>query len=128
MHDVNILDILEIEAGSVYLIGRGHFDFDRLNNIHKNNAYFITLAKSNMEFRRIYSHQSDIINGIHSDQTIALTLKKSRKEYPEKLRHIHFYDAEHQNHLYFLTNNFNFTSGTNAKMYKCRRQVELFFK
>jgi IS4 transposase len=128
MHDVNILDILEIEAGSVYLVDRGYIDFDRLYTIHKNNATFITLAKSNMKFRRVYSQQSDISNGIHSDQTIVLTVTKSRKEYPEKLRRIHFYDAEHQNHLYFLTNNFNFTSGTIAKLYKCRWQVELFFK
>lgn len=128
MHDVNVLDILEIEAGSVYLVDRGYIDFDRLYTIHKNNATFISLAKSNMKFRRIYSQQSDISNGIHSDQTIVLTVPKSRKEYPEKLRRIHFYDAEHQNHLYFLTNNFSFTSGTIAKLYKCRWQVELFFK
>lgn len=128
MHDVNVLDILEIEAGSIYLVDRGYIDFDRLYNINKCNAFFITLAKSNMKFRRIYSHQSDISNGIHSDQTIALTVPKSRKEYPEKLRRIHFYDSEHQNHLYFLTNNFNFTAGTIAKLYKCRWQVELFFK
>ncbi|MBN1291374.1 MAG: IS4 family transposase [Candidatus Latescibacteria bacterium] len=128
MHDVNILDILEIEAGSIYLVDRGYIDFDRLYNINKSNAFFISLAKSNMKFRRIYSHQSDISNGIHSDQSIALTVQKSRKEYPEKLRRIHFYDVEHKNHLYFLTNNFNFTSGTIAKLYKCRWQVELFFK
>jgi IS4 transposase len=128
MHDVNVLDILEIEAGSIYLVDRGYIDFDRLYNIHKNNAFFITLSKSNMKFRRIYSHQSDISSGIHSNQTIALTVPKSRKEYPEKLRRIHFYDSEHQNHLYFLTNNFNFTAGTITKLYKCRWQVELFFK
>jgi IS4 transposase len=128
MHDVNVLDILEIEAGSIYLVDRGYIDFDRLYNIHKNNAFFITLSKSNMKFRRIYSHQSDISSGIHSNQTIALTVPKSRKEYPEKLRRIHFYDSEHQKHLYFLTNNFNFTAGTITKLYKCRWQVELFFK
>lgn len=128
MHDVNVLDILEIEAGSIYLVDRGYIDFDRLYNINKSNAFFITLAKSNMNFRRITSHQSDISNGIHSDQTITLTILKSRKEYPEKLRRIHFYDADHQNHLYFLTNNFKFTAGTIAKLYKCRWQVELFFK
>ena len=128
MHDVNILDILEIEPGAIYLIDRGYIDFSRLYNIDVNNAFFITLAKSNMKFRRIYSHQSDISNGIHSDQTIMLTNPKSRIEYPEKLRRIHFYDADHLNHLYFLTNNFTYASGTIAKLYKCRWQIELFFK
>jgi IS4 transposase len=128
MHDVNILDILEIEAGAIYLVDRGYIDFGRLYNINIRNAFFITLAKSNMKFRRIYSHQSDIVNGIHSDQTIMLTNPTSRIEYPEKLRRIHFYDAEHSNHLYFLTNNFAYSSGTIAKLYKCRWQIELFFK
>jgi len=128
MHDVNILDILEIEAGAIYLIDRGYIDFSRLYNINIRNAFFITLAKSNMKFRRVYSHQSDITNGIHSDQTIMLTNPTSRIEYPEKLRRIHFYDVEHSNHLYFLTNNFVYRSGTIAKLYKCRWQIELFFK
>lgn len=128
MHDVNILDILEIEAGAIYLVDRGYIDFGRLYNINIRNASFITLSKSNMKFRRVYSHQSDIANGIHSDQTIMLTNPTSRIEYPEKLRRIHFYDAEHLNHLYFLTNNFAYPSGTIAKLYKCRWQIELFFK
>jgi len=128
MHDVNILDILEIEAGAIYLIDRGYIDFSRLYNINIRNAFFITLAKSNMKFRRVYSHQSDITNGIHSDQTIMLTNPTSHIEYPEKLRRIHFYDVEHSNHLYFLTNNFVYRSGTIAKLYKCRWQIELFFK
>jgi len=128
MHDVNILDILEIEAGAIYLVDRGYIDFGRLYIINISNAFFITLAKSNMKFRRVYSHQSDIANGIHSDQTIMLTNPTSRIEYPEKLRRIHFYDVEHSNHLYFLTNNFTYPAGTIAKLYKCRWQVELFFK
>lgn len=128
MHDVNILDMLEIETGAIYLVDRGYIDFERLYNIQKNNAYFVTLAKSNMKFRRIYSHQSDISSGIHSDQTIMLTGQKSRIEYPEKLRRVHFYDAEHRKHLYFLTNNFSYSSGIIAKLYKQRWQIELFFK
>ena len=128
MHDVNILDILEPELGAIYLIDRGYIDFSRLNDITNNNAFFITLAKSNMQFRRVYSHQSDFHNGIHSDQTIMLTGVKSRIEYPVQLRRIHYYDVEHLNHLYFLTNNFVYPSTSIAKLYKCRWQIELFFK
>ena len=127
MHDVNILDILEPDPGAIYLIDRGYIDFSRLYNITTNNAFFITLAKSNMQFRRVYSHQPDFTKGIHLDQTIALTGVKSRIEYPVKLRRVHFYDVEHLN-LYFLTNNFVYPSTTIAKLYKCRWQIELFFK
>jgi Domain of unknown function (DUF4372)/Transposase DDE domain len=128
MHDVNILDILEPEAGAIYLLDRGYIDFERLYNIAISKASFVTLAKVNMQFRRLYSQPSDIANGILSDQTIKLTGVKSHLEYPDQLRRIHFYDSEHLNHLYFITNNFDFPSTTIAKLYKCRWQIELFFK
>jgi len=128
MHDVNILDILEPEPGAVYLFDRGYIDFTRLRNISMSNATFVTLSKSNMQFRRLYSHPVDFSKGFHSDQTIILTGVNTRDAYPDKLRRVHFYDADHQNHLYFLTNNFTYPSETIAKLYKCRWQVETFFK
>ncbi len=91
MHDVNILDVLEPEPGAIYLIDRGYIDFERLHKIALGNAFFVTLAKSNMQYRRIYSHQSDIFNGVHSDQTIKLTGVQSKKDYPEKLRRVHYH-------------------------------------
>ena len=128
MHDVNILDTLIPEPGAVYLIDRGYIDFKRLYAFDSAKAFFITLAKSNMKFRRLYSNEPDILNGVHSDQTIMLTGVKSLEAYPEKLRRVHYYDTEHQKHLYFLTNNFTYSALTIAALYKCRWQVELFFK
>lgn len=128
MHDVNILDILEPEIGAIYLLDRGYIDFERLYNISISKASFVTLAKVNMQFRRLYSQPSDIANGILSDQTIKLTGTKTHLEYPDQLRRIHFYDSVHLNHLYFITNNFDYPSTTIAKLYKCRWQIELFFK
>ena len=128
MHDVNILDALEPEPGAIYLMDRGYIDFERLHNIAINNAFFITLSKSNMQFRRLYSHPQDILQGVLSDQTILLTGIRSSADYPDKLRRVHYYDKEHQNHLYFLTNNFVYPPLTIANLYKCRWQIELFFK
>jgi IS4 transposase len=128
MHDVNILDILEPEPGAIYLMDRGYIDFERLHDIAANNAFFVTLSKSNMQFRRLYSHSHDILHGVHSDQTILLTGLRSSTDYPDKLRRVHYYDEKHQNHLYFLTNNFFYPSLTIASLYKCRWQIELFFK
>ena len=86
------------------------------------------MAKANMQYRRLYSHAANLHNGIHSDQTVVLTGVKTQDAYPDKLRRIHFYDAVHLNHLYFLTNNFVYPSETIANLYKCRWQIELFFK
>ena len=128
MHDVNILDILEPEPGAIYLMDRGYIDFERLHNIAVSNAFFTTLSKSNMQFRRLYSHPQDILHGVLSDQTILLTGIRSSTDYPDKLRRVHYYDKEHQNHFHFLTNNFFYPPLTIANLYKCRWQIELFFK
>jgi hypothetical protein len=128
MHDVNILDILIPEPGAIYLFDRAYIDFSRLFSLHTDKAYFITLAKSNIQFRRLYSRDSDISHGTLSDQTILLTGIHSQSDYPDKLRRVHYYDVEHENHLYFLTNNFLYPAISIAKLYKKRWEIELFFK
>jgi len=128
VHDVNVLDILTLEPGAIYLIDRGYIDFSRLYKLTQNHSFFVTLTKSNMQYRRISSTPVDKSTGLRSDQTIVLTGRKPSKEYPEKLRRIHYYDVDQDLRLVFLTNNFILPALTIAKLYKCRWQVELFFK
>jgi hypothetical protein len=128
VHDVNVLDILSPEAGAFYLVDRGYTDFSRLHTISSACAFFVTRSKVNLQFRRIYSNPSDAVNGVISDQIIVLTGVTTNKDYPDKIRRIHFYDVEHQKHLYFLTNNFTLSAKIIAQLYKCRWKVELFFK
>jgi len=128
VHDVNILDRIVFEAGAFYIIDRGYLDFSRLYTIHFSSAFFITRAKSNFKFKRLYSHPVDKSTGLRSDQTIVLKGFYARKDYPEKLRRIHYYDAEQDRHLIFVTNNFSLPALTIAQLYKCRWQIELFFK
>jgi len=91
-------------------------------------AFFVIRAKSNFDFHRIYSHPVDRTTGLICDQTIMLAGSKSCKDYPDKLRRIKYYDEETDKTLVFLTNNFTLQALTIAKLYKCRWQVELFFK
>jgi hypothetical protein len=128
VHDVNILDILPIEQGACYIIDRGYVDFQRLHSIHKNGGFFITRAKSNMQWTRLYSSPVDRTNGLRCDQMIRLTGYKAQKDYPDHLRRVKFYDAETKNTYVFLTNNFILTAQQIADLYKQRWQIELFFK
>lgn len=128
MHEVNVLDILIPEAGSFYIMDRGFTDFARWFVLHQAQAYFVIRGKSNLQFRRIYSRSVDKSTGLRCDQTIALTSAKASKNYPHHLRRITFYDAEHDKQLVFLTNNFDLPALTIAQLYRCRWQVELFFK
>ena len=126
--DVNVLDVLELEAGAIYVMDRGYLDFTRLYQMHGAQAFFVTRAKSNTQLRRVYSAKVDRDTGIICDQTITLTGTISRKDYPAHLRRIRFKDPETGNTLVFLTNNFVLPAVTLCALYKARWQVELFFK
>jgi hypothetical protein len=128
IHEVNVLDMLIPEAGSFYIMDRGFTDFARWYVLHQAQAFFVIRGKSNLLFRRLDSRPVDTSTGLRCDQTIALTAAKASKDYPQHLRRIKFYDAEHDRHLVFLTNNFDLPALTIAQLYRCRWQVELFFK
>lgn len=128
MGDVNVLDVLALEAGAIYIMDRGYLDFSRLYMMHQAQAFFVTRAKSNTRVRRVYSAATDRSVGIICDQTVALTGTTSRKDYPEHLRRIRFKDSQTGKTLVFLTNNFVLPAATICALYKTRWQVELFFK
>jgi len=128
LHDVNILDILIPEPGSFYIMDRGYLDFERLYVLTQLLAFFVTRAKKNNKFRRIYSHPVDRTDGLRCDQTIMLVTPKSLAGYPEKLRRVKYFDADRKKQFVFLTNNFVLPALTIATLYKCRWQIELFFK
>ena len=126
--DVNVLDVLVLEAGAIYIMDRGYLDFSRLYMMHQAQAFFVTRAKSTTRMRRVYSAAVDRSTGIICDQTVVLTVAKSCKDYPEHLRRIRFKDPETGKTRVFLTNNFVLSAATICARYKARWQVELFFK
>ena len=128
LHDVNVLDVLVPEAGSIYIMDRGYLDFERLHTMHQASAFFVTRAKSNLNARRVYSAITDRDTGIICDQTIALNGYKAHRDYPTHLWRIRFKDPETGKTLVFLTNNFALSAATICALYKARWQVELFFK
>jgi hypothetical protein len=128
LHDVNVLDQMIFEAGSFYVMDRGHVDFDRLYMLHQAQAFFVIRAKSNLQYRRVYSRAVDKGTGLRCDQTILLTGAKTSQDYPVLLPRVKFYDVEHGRLLVFLTNNFDLPALSIAQLYRCRWQVELFFK
>jgi hypothetical protein len=128
LHDVNVLDVLPVEPGSFYVMDRGYLDFSRLFSLSQAAAFFVIRAKKNFRFRRVYSHQVDRETGLVCDQTIMLTGLETSKRYPEKLRRVKYYDKKTDRTFVFLTNNFTLPPITIAELYRCRWQVELFFK
>ncbi len=128
MHDVNVLDLLVPEPGAFYIMDRGYIDFERLHRLHDAGSFFVTRAKSNLKAVRRYSHPVDRSTGLICDQTIVLTGFYSRQDFDTPLRRIKFKDPETGKRLVFLTNNFALPASSICALYKCRWQVELFFK
>ncbi len=128
VHDVNVLDAIHFEADSYYILDRGYVDYQRLYKIHTSGAFFVTRAKDNMNYRRVYSNQKDVDKGIIYDQSILLNNHYSSKDYPEKMRRIKFKDELTGKVLIFLTNNFQLPANDIAQLYKHRWKIELFFK
>lgn len=128
VHDVNILDILIPEPGSIYLMDRGYLDFKRLYAMDRERAFFVTRLKTNTQFERVYSQPVEKSTGLRCDQTIQLANADSAKDYPGHLRRVGYYDREKKRRFDYLTNNFTVPALTVADLFRCRWQVELFFK
>ena len=128
VHDVRALDDINIEAGAIYIMDRGYLDFKRLHAMHQSLGFFVTRAKSNFDFKRLYSQPVDKSTGVQCDQVILLNGFYARKNYPDKLRRVRYFDADNNKTLVFITNNFTLPAVTIADLYRCRWKVELFFK
>ena len=128
VHEVNVLDVIHFEHNSYYIMDRGYVDYKRLYKINTSKAFFVTRAKDNMNYRRVYSHPKDIAGGVLYDQSIMLNNYYALKEYPIKMRRIKFKDAQTGKILIFLTNNFDLKATQIAQLYKHRWKIELFFK
>jgi hypothetical protein len=127
LHDVNVLDVLIAEPGSFYVMDRAYLDFERLYRLHQAASFFVTRPRSNFKFKRVYSRPIDRSTGLLCDQEVQLIVFYSRQGYPERLRRIRYRDAQGRR-LVFLTNHMTLEPLTICELYRCRWQVELFFK
>jgi IS4 transposase len=122
------LDEVVPEPGAFYVLDRGYLDFQRLYNFVLAGAYFVTRAKAGVRFSRLESRPVDKSTGVRSDHIVHLVMPRSVEHYPNRLRRVSYKDPESGKVLVFLTNNFDLPALTIAQLYKCRWQVELFFK
>jgi len=128
VHDVNILDLIPYETGGFYIVDKGYIDFKRLYKLHLKGSFFVTRAKDNMRFKRMYSRAVDKTTGVLYDQIGKLEAYYSKKDYPEKFRRIKYYDQNRDRSFIFITNNMELKAEEIAMLYKKRWEVELFFK
>lgn len=126
--ELKVLDQLIIEPEAIYVIDRGYIDFARLYRMHQSHAFFVTRARANFSFKRMYSAPVDKAQGILYDQTGVVKGYRARKHFPDKLRRVKYVDSKTRKQLIFFTNNMTLSAKTIADLYRSRWQVELFFK
>ena len=127
-HDVNVLDVLAFEVDAFYIMDKGYLDWGRLFRMVEPKAHFVTRAKDNLAFVRVYSHPVDRATGLVCDQTIRLKNHYASKDYPRHLRRIKYHDKELDKTFVLLTNHFEAKAIEIALLYKYRWRIELFFK
>lgn len=127
-HEVRIMDRLIWEPGAIYLMDRAYLDFARLYDIHQSGAFFVTRARKRFDYHRLFSMPANRNKGVRCDQLVTLANPVPRRGYPERLRRISYFDVASQKRLVFITNNFRLSAHTVAELYRCRWQVELFFR
>jgi hypothetical protein len=128
VHDINVLDMLVPEAGAFYVMDRAYVGFARLHRLHRAGSFFVTRARANGQYRRLYSLPVDRSTGLICDQHVELIITHSQRRYPERLRRIRFKDPDTGRTLVFLTNHFELPALSICALYKSRWQIELFFK
>jgi hypothetical protein len=128
LHELNILDQLLPEPGAFYIMDRAFVHFEALHRFHEAGAFFVLRARSNLNFERRYSAPVDRSTGLICDQTVLLNVYYSKHGYPEPLRRIKIRAADTGKSVVLLTNNFTLPALTIGELYRCRWQVELFFK
>jgi len=128
-HDSNVLDVLIPISDDIYIMDKAYIDFKALYHLHEQGAFFISRAKSTMDYSVTeINYNIDEKTGLRSDKTIELNGYKSKQLYPEPLRLVEFYDNENDVILTFLSNNFDVTALEIANLYRNRWQIEVFFK
>jgi hypothetical protein len=126
--DLTLLDRIVFEPGSFYIMDRGYVDFERLYALHSAQGFFVIRAKSNLQYRCLDSRPVDKSSGLRCDQRIVLCGRFTAREFPTALRRVKFYDAVNDKLLVFITNHFDLPAAAITSLYRCRWQIELFFK
>ncbi len=105
-------------------------DFEHLADLSLREVFWVTRAKDNMPFKVIQRYQRGAAGKILRDDLIRLQTPASRQAYPERLRRVvALVEVDGQEvAMVFLTNNLEWSAASIVGLYRCRWQIEVFFK
>ncbi len=119
-----------IRAGEIVLFDKAYVDFDHLRDLDARGVFWVTRAKDNLQFKVVQRRIKKPEGKILRDDEIRLTVPQSQTDYPQRLRRVvALVEVDGvERAMVFLTNHFAWAASTVAELYRCRWQIEVFFK
>lgn len=117
-----------IKSGEIALFDKGYVDFEHLRDLHQRGVHWVTRAKENMAYAVVQAMPASGNDKILRDEIV--TLSHSGKPAPELMRRVvALVEVDGQEReLTFLTNHLQWSPRSVADLYRCRWQIEVFFK
>jgi IS4 transposase len=122
------LDEIPIEAGSYYVMDRGYLDLRRLQRFTRESAFFVIRERPDLSYYVAESRPVDRSTTLRCDQTIRFNGEDSRRSWPDRMRRVGIYDAEHARRMAFWTNQWTLPATIISELYRQRWQIEIFFR
>ncbi len=119
-----------IRAGEIVIFDRAYVDFVHLWALLVRGVFWVTRTKENVQLRVVKKRLRRPQGRILRDDEVVLVTERSRGHYPQRLRRVTALveiDGK-ETVMEFLTNNLDWSPATVADLYRCRWQIEVFFK
>jgi hypothetical protein len=119
-----------VQAGEIVIFDRAYVDFIHLSVLHEEGVQWVTRSKESLCFKRIRKLPKSTDKRILSDELVKLKHQHSRAKYAAPMRRVRaLVEVDGQEReMEFLTNNLSWSPSSVAELYRCRWQIEVFFK
>ncbi len=119
-----------LQAGEIVIFDKAYLDLRHLFALFQRGVSWVTRAKEGMQFRVVRRYQRGRLGNILRDDVVQMKSPASRQRYPAWMRRIvALVEVDGQwRQMEFLSDNLEWSAQTIVDLYRCRWEIEVFFK